>query len=71
MPRPPLNPGGGAAARIETRMPDCDHDRLVELARRKGLKRPEMIRELMRWALDRAEAQEREERERAEPLASG
>ena len=50
-------------------MPDADHDRLVELARRKGLKRPEMIRELMRWALDRAEAGEREERERAEPLS--
>jgi hypothetical protein len=60
----PLNPGGGTAARIEARMPDADHDRLVALARKKGLKRPELIRELMKWALDRAEALERE---RAEP----
>jgi hypothetical protein len=40
------------------RLPDADNDRLVELARRKGLRRPEMIRELMHWALDKwAEAE--------------
>jgi hypothetical protein len=71
MPQIPLNASGGTAPRIEARMTHGDHDRLVELARKKGLKRPEMIRELMRWALDKAEAEEREERERAQPLASG
>lgn len=71
MGRPPLNPRGGDAVRIETRIEDGDHDRLVELARKKGLKHPEMIRELMKWALDRAEAEERAERERAMPGSTG
>ena len=57
----PLNSSGGTAARIEARMPDADHDRLVELARRKGLKRPVLIRELIRQALDQAEAEELEQ----------
>jgi hypothetical protein len=50
-----------AAARVS----DADNDRLVELARRKGMKRPELIRELMKWALDRAETLERQAQERA------
>ena len=58
MGRRPLNPRGGDAVRIETRIEDGDHVRLLSLAERRGIKPPVLIRELMKRALDHAEAEE-------------
>ena len=55
MGRPPLNPRGGDAVRIETRIEDGDHDRLLNLAERRGIKPPVLVRELLRLALDQFE----------------
>jgi len=67
MPRPPLNPGGGTAARIEARMPDGDYARLVALAACRGIRQPVLIRELISLALDQFEDGLAE----PEPLSSG
>lgn len=58
---------------VAARVPDEDNARLIELARRKGMKHPEMVRQVIMWGLERAAQLEREEleRERAEPLNSG
>jgi hypothetical protein len=55
---PALNERGGRAVLVQARVSDADHDALVELARRKGLKQPEMIREIMRWAIAKYVAEE-------------
>jgi hypothetical protein len=51
---PPLTyPLDGPMVLLGVRVPASDADALVELARRKHMKRPELVREMMRWALDR------------------
>lgn len=50
---------------LGVRVPTSDRERLVELARRKGVKHPELIREIIQHALAKAKAEE--ERERARP----
>lgn len=42
-------------------MSDADRDRLTALAARKRMKRPALVRELLRQALDHAEAEELEQ----------
>jgi len=61
MPRRPLNPRGGDAARIETRITDDDLDRLIALAKRRNIKSPVLIRLLIQQALDAAETEELEQ----------
>ena len=65
MPRPPIYPLDGPMDVLGVRVPVSDSDALVELARKRGVKRPELIREILRHALAKAE-EEREERERSE-----
>ena len=50
---------------LGVRVPVSDRERLVELARQKGVKRPELIREIIEHALTKAKAEE--ERKRAGP----
>jgi hypothetical protein len=57
---------------VAARMPDSDADALVDLARRRGVKRPELIREILRHALARAAAEtELEQQARAGPPKGG
>ena len=61
MPPVPLNPRGGRADRVQTRLADGDHDRLLNLAERRGVRESALVRELLRQALDRAESEELEQ----------
>jgi hypothetical protein len=49
----PRDPEAGVMTVLGVRIPDADRDALVELARKKDVKRPELIREMMRWAIAR------------------
>jgi hypothetical protein len=54
----PLDPEAGAMSTIvAARVPDSDADALVELARRRGVKRPELIREILHHALAKTAAE--------------
>ena len=64
----PLNPGGGRrAVLVQARMPDCDAVRLADLAARRGIRQPVLVRQLIRLALDQMEADLAD----TEPLTSG
>jgi predicted DNA-binding protein len=69
MPRTSLSQGGGQSPKIEARMSDADRDRLLNLAARRGVRQPVLVRELIKMALDQVEA----ELNRADtgPLTSG
>jgi hypothetical protein len=54
-------------AYVSARVVDEDADELVALTRSRGIKRPEMIREILRYGLAKARAEE--EREAAERRA--
>jgi hypothetical protein len=69
VPQRPLNPRGGTAARIEARLPDEDHDALTEQARRRGVRQPQLLREIIRHAVQKWMAEA--ELERAGPPAGG
>ncbi|MGH3300394.1 MAG: ribbon-helix-helix protein, CopG family [Streptosporangiaceae bacterium] len=53
-----LNEQGGKAAILITRVPDTDVARLIRLATRRRKSRSAMMRELLRFALDRAELEQ-------------
>jgi hypothetical protein len=55
MPRKPLNPQGGDAAAIRTKLADADIARLKRLAARRSVKPGTVARELLRFGLDAAE----------------
>jgi len=61
MPPVPLNPAGGKAVLVQARMPDAEVTRLAALAERRGVRQPELVRELIRLALDQFEAEELEQ----------
>jgi predicted DNA-binding protein len=71
MARPPRFPEGAMSNIVAARVPDEDHDRLIELARRKGMKHPEMVRQVIMWGLERAAQIEREEQARLASMDDG
>jgi hypothetical protein len=72
MPRPPLDPDAGVMTTIvAARVPDADADALVALARARGLRRPELIREILRHAIAKWAAEAELEGDTGPPVEGG
>lgn len=69
MPPVSLNPQGGRAERVQSRLPDGDVARIAALAARRGVRESALVRELIRQALDQIEGDP--DREEPQPLMSG